>query len=129
MRSRSCATYQIVFSPSRTHRNAPTLNSGVNRRRVRLPAGLVCILDIIFTFQIVSTKAGEAHRATFLQSGEDVRIGASEVFRCFLDALELVTLHGEGNPRGGAGVTRAWFKSQCLFRRRAFLESIIDGIA
>ena len=38
---------------------APALNSGVNRRRARLPADLVCMLDIISTFQIVSTKAGE----------------------------------------------------------------------
>src|SRR5712692_7085546 len=59
VRSSSRATAPMVFPSSSTNRMAPALNSGVNRRRARLPADLVCILDIISTSQIVSTKAGE----------------------------------------------------------------------
>src|SRR2546425_6537208 len=61
VRSSSRATAPMVFPSSSTNRIAPALNSGVNRRRARLPADLVCILDIISTFQIVSTKAGQCH--------------------------------------------------------------------
>ena len=42
------------------HEIPPALNSEVNRRRDRLPF-VVCMLDILSAFRIVSTQSGEAH--------------------------------------------------------------------
>ena len=60
VRSRSRAAAPTVFPSSKTNRTAPALNSGENPRRTRLPELAFCIRDIVSTFQIVSTKSGEA---------------------------------------------------------------------
>src|SRR5206468_5151108 len=69
VRSSSRATAPMVFPSSKTRRTAPTLNSEVNLRRARLPADLVCILDIISAFQIVSIKSGQAQSGLLATMG------------------------------------------------------------
>src|SRR5262245_18783437 len=60
VRSSCRATAPTVRFSSRTSRTAPALNSSENCRRARLATGWDSMLDIVSTFQKVSTRSGQA---------------------------------------------------------------------
>ena len=70
VRSSSRATLPIVFPSSKTSLTAPALNSSENRRRSRLARLPASMLDIVSTFQKVSTRSGQAQTRRAEQCAE-----------------------------------------------------------